>query len=57
MAILLLKQQEVPYYLLLPILSLLQTRNKILGEIIVLGVSHRQTAPLALKTASQTDAD
>ena len=31
-----------------------QTRNKILGEIIVLGVGHRQTA---LKTASQTDAD
>ena len=38
-------------------LSLLQTRNKILGEIFVLGIGHRQTAPLALKTASQTDAD
>ena len=49
MAVLLLKQQKVPYlfHKLTTAYTkfIAQTRNKILGEIIVLGVSHRQTVP------------
>ena len=39
--------------LLLPILSLWQTRNKILGEIIVFDVGHRQTAPPGSQDSSR----
>ena len=49
MAVLLLKQQKVSYLFRKLTTSytkfIAQTRNKILGEIIVLGVGHRQTAP------------
>ena len=49
MAVLLLKQQKVPYlfHKLTTAYTkfIAQTRNKILGEIIMLGVGHRQTAP------------
>ena len=49
MTVLLLKQQKVPYLFRKLTTAytkfITQTRNKILGEIIVLDIGHRQTAP------------